>query len=78
MPGPQKKVNREKVYKEDYSTKGQRITNDGSEVIMNNGRRFKRVVLPSVAVKKAEEIKEEVQLEEAIEELDQLRTQEQD
>ena len=78
MPGPKKKPISPKTYTEGYTTGGQRITNDGAEVIMNNGRRFKRVVLPSVAIKRASEIKEEAQLDEAFDELDQMRTQEQE
>jgi len=35
-----------------YSTKGQRVTGDGTHVIMENGKRFKRTVLPApVAIK---------------------------
>ena len=77
MPGPKKKPKEVKYYTEGYATEGQSVTGDGSAVIMNNGRRFKRVVLPSVAEAKPQQIKEEIQLDEAFEELDQVRTQEQ-
>jgi len=73
MPGPNKKPKEVKYYTEGYATEGQRVSGDGSAVIMNNGRRFKRVVLPSVA----EKTKDEVQLEEAFEEMDEMRTKEQ-
>ncbi len=78
MPGPKKKTQDVKHYTEGYSTLGQRITGDGAEVVMNNGRRFKRVVLPSVAEAKPQQIKEEIQMDEALAELDQVRTQEQE
>jgi len=78
MPGPKKKPIVSKIYTEGYATEGQRITTDGGEVIMNNGRRFKRIVLPSVAEGKLQKATEEMQLEEALEELDQMRTQEQE
>ena len=78
MPGPKKKPKDVKHYTEGYATEGQRITGDGSQVVMNNGRRFKRVVLPSVAEVKTQHIKEEIQMEQAFEELDQMRTQEQE
>ena len=72
MPGPKKKPIVSKIYKEHYTTKGQSVTGDGKSVIMNNGVRFKRVILPSVA----ERSKDEIQLEEAIEEIDAIRTKE--
>jgi hypothetical protein len=77
MPGPKKKPKEVKYYTEGYATEGQRVTGDGSAVIMNNGRHFRRVVLPSVAEAKSQQVKEEIQLDEALEELDQVRTQEQ-
>ena len=77
MPGPKKKPKEVKYYTEGYATEGQRVTGDGSAVIMNNGRHFRRVVLPSVAEAKPQQVKEEIQLDEAFEELDQVRTQEQ-
>jgi hypothetical protein len=77
MPGPKKKPAIAKVYTEGYTTEGQRITTDGAEVIMKNGARFKRVVLPSVAERKLQDVKEEMQLDEAFAEVDeQMRTQE--
>ena len=76
MPGPKKKPPTAKIYSEKYTTEGQRLTHDGSEVIMDNGRRFKRMVLPSVAERKAEQIKDELQLEEALAEIDSMRTKE--
>ena len=76
MPGPKKKPIAPKTYTEGYTTEGQRLTTDGSEVIMRNGARFKRVVLPSVAEEALKQVKEEMQLDEAFEELDQMRTQE--
>jgi hypothetical protein len=77
MPGPKKKPIISKVYTEGYATEGQRITTDGAEVIMKNGARFKRVVLPSVAEGGLRQVKEEMQLDEAFAEVeDQMRTQE--
>ena len=78
MPGPKKKTIDLKTYTEGYTTEGQRITNDGAEVIMDNGHRFKRVVLPSVAEGKLQKLTEDIQLDQELEELDQMRTQEQE
>jgi len=78
MPGPKKKPPTAKIYSEKYTTEGQRLTHDGSEVVMNNGRRFKRMVLPSVAERKAEHLKDEIQLDEALAEIDVMRTKEKD
>ena len=47
MPGPKKKL--VKLFTEEFTTEGQRVTKDGSEVIMKNGKKFKRTVLPSSA-----------------------------
>ena len=51
MPGPKPKP-KANEYTENYSTDGQRVTGDGAEVIMSNGVRFKRTVLPSSAAPK--------------------------
>ena len=48
MPGPKPRP-KANQYPERFSTQGQRVSNDGSEVIMSNGRRFKRTILPSSA-----------------------------
>jgi hypothetical protein len=42
------KINRtEDKHKEVFRTQGQRVVNGGTEIVMENGRRFKRTVLPS-------------------------------
>ena len=51
MPGPNPKPIKDQ-YQERFKTEGQRVTGDGSEVIMSNGRRFSRTVLPSAAAPK--------------------------
>ncbi len=53
------------------------VSKDGSTVSVG-GQVFRRTVLPSVAVKRSEEIKEQMQLDEALADLDQPRTQEQE
>ena len=45
---PPKKKKSTKTYKHSYKTVGQRVTSDGSTVIMPNGHQYKRTVLPSV------------------------------
>ena len=51
MPGPKPKPIKDQ-YPERIKTEGQRITGDGTELVMSNGRRFKRTVLPSAAAPK--------------------------
>jgi hypothetical protein len=42
------KINRtENNHEEVFKTQGQRVVNDGNEIVMENGRRFKRTVIPS-------------------------------
>ena len=42
------KINRtENKHKEVFKTQGQRVVNGGDEIVMENGRRFKRTVIPS-------------------------------
>ena len=65
---PNKKPSK-KQYKEIFATEGQRVTRDGKEVIMQNGRRFKRTVLPSVAQPKPATPEEQF-VEQELEQLD--------
>ena len=51
MPGPKPKPVKDQ-YPERFKTEGQRISRDGTEVIMSNGRKFSRTVLPSAAAPK--------------------------
>ena len=53
------------------------VSKDGSTVSVA-GQVFRRTVLESAAVKRSEEIKEQMQLDEALADLDQSRTQEQE
>ncbi len=76
MPGPKKKPKEVKYYTEGYTTEGQRITEDGSKVIMDNGRHFKRVVLPSVAEAHNRAVVEAAHLKEELEGLDTPATSE--
>ncbi len=76
MPGPKKKSKDVKFYTEGFTTEGQSVTNDGSQVIMNNGQRFKRVVLPSVAEANNRALAEAAQLKEELEGLDAPATTE--
>ena len=55
MPGPKPKPKKDQ-YKERFKTEGQRVTRSGDEVIMSNGRRFKRTVLPSPLAPKPDEM----------------------
>ena len=70
MPGPKKNPKKVKYYTEGYTTEGQRVTEDGSKVIMDDGRHFKRVVLPSVAEANNRAVVEAAQLKEELEGLD--------
>ncbi len=47
MPPQRKKKEPVKIYTEQYSTEGQRVSADGSQVRMTNGRLFQRTVLPA-------------------------------
>ena len=49
MPGPKPKPVKNQ-FPERFKTEGQRVSGDGTELVMSNGRRFKRTVLPSSAV----------------------------
>jgi len=53
------------------------VSKDGKTVSVGT-QVFKRTVLPSVAVKHSADLKEEAQFDEALAELDQMRTQEQE
>ena len=68
MPGPKRKPKQkkaEKSYDDAYTTNGQRVSSDGNTVIMSNGHRFKRTVLPSVAtIKRADQDENEALIEE--------------
>ena len=78
MPGPRKKPKEVKYYTEGYATEGQRVTEDGSKVIMDNGRHFKRVVLPSAAEANNRAVVEAAQFKEELEGLDTPATTELD
>ena len=42
------KINRtENNHREVFKTQGQRVVNGGNEIVMENGRRFKRTEIPS-------------------------------
>ena len=63
MPGPKPKLVKDQ-FPERFKTEGQRVSGDGTELVMSNGRRFKRTVLPSSAapkqVSEADELLEEL------------------
>ena len=54
---------------------GGRVSSCGGYIIMANGKKFKRTVLPSVAEPKQEEV---IDIEAALAEADLIRTQESD
>ena len=69
MPKKETEIKHKKTF-----NSAQKVSPDGTYVTMDDGTRFKRTVIPSVASpKKAEE-----DLEKAFEEMDQMRTQEAD
>ena len=50
MPGPKPKRKKPvKIFHDVYETPGQRVSDDGSTVIMPNGHQYKRTVLPPAA-----------------------------
>ena len=52
MPGPNKRISKIKIY--DDTQGSHRVTADGSECYIG-GSKFKRVVLPSIAVPRVED-----------------------
>ncbi len=60
---PPKKKPKPKIYSESYTTEGQKISRDGATIIMQNGRAFRRTVLPAgsgLSIYKQDEIAEDL------------------